>query len=190
MNTIHLVCPEMLELSSLFLISQEVVIIICVNQSPRADCIDLAFLEISLSLVNVIVEVSELKLLVFGNCPVNAMGMKHFVRFGLYQIKGSVNVQLAEKTGFTYEDAQVVKEALRTLFVNDAASARPDGSMEVVRVYWWEHDCKEGQYPSAQVHRLLKATLKPGVDTPGSMEDYEIHLSTLEGLACEQIKGI
>lgn len=120
----------------------------------------------------------------------DAKGMKHFVRFGLYQIKGSINVQLAEKTGFTYEDAQVVKEALRTLFVNDASSARPDGSMEVVRVYWWEHDCKEGQYPSAQVHRLLKATLKSGVDTPGSMEDYEIHLSTLEGLACEQIKGI
>ena len=28
----------------------------------------------------------------------DTMGMKHFVRFGLYQIKGSVNFQLAEKT--------------------------------------------------------------------------------------------
>ena len=37
------------------------------------------------------------------------MGMKHIVRFGLYQIKGSVNVQLAEKTGFTQEDAAVPK---------------------------------------------------------------------------------
>lgn len=50
------------------------------------------------------------------------MGMKHFVRFGLYEIKGSINVQLAEKTGFSYEDAQVVKECLHTLFVNDASS--------------------------------------------------------------------
>ena len=31
----------------------------------------------------------------------DTMGMKHFVRFGLYEIKGSINVQLAEKTGFT-----------------------------------------------------------------------------------------
>ena len=39
----------------------------------------------------------------------DTMAMKHFVRFGLYQIKGSVNVQLAEKTGFTQEDVAVPK---------------------------------------------------------------------------------
>ena len=66
----------------------------------------------------------------------DTMGMKHFVRFGLYKIKGSINVQLAEKTGFTGEDADILKECLRTLFVNDASSARPEGSMEVVKLYW------------------------------------------------------
>jgi CRISPR-associated protein Csd2 len=71
----------------------------------------------------------------------DTMGMKHYVRFGLYIIKGSINVQLAEKTGFTEEDANVVKECLRTLFVNDASSARPEGSMEVVKLYWWQHNC-------------------------------------------------
>lgn len=120
----------------------------------------------------------------------DTMGMKHFVRFGLYQIKGSINVQLAEKTGFTKEDAQVIKEALRTLFVNDVSSARPDGSMEVVRVCWWEHSCKDGQYSSAKVHRLLKAQLKEGVAIPTSMADYEITLDELPGLACEVIEGI
>jgi CRISPR-associated protein Csd2 len=40
----------------------------------------------------------------------DTMGMKHFVRFGLYEIKGSINVQLAEKTGFTEEDAEILKE--------------------------------------------------------------------------------
>ena len=59
----------------------------------------------------------------------DTMGMKHFVCLGLYEIKGSINVQPAEKTGFTEEDAATVKECLRTLFVNDASSARPDGSM-------------------------------------------------------------
>ena len=78
----------------------------------------------------------------------DTMGMKHFVRFGLYKIKGSINVQLAEKTGFTEEDAETVKECLRTLFVNDASSARPDGSMEVIKVFWWKHNCKDGQYSS------------------------------------------
>lgn len=120
----------------------------------------------------------------------DTMGMKHFVRFGLYQIKGSINVQLAEKTGFTQEDAQVIKEALRTLFVNDASAARPDGSMEVVRVYWWEHNCKDGQYSSAKVHRLLKVQQKAEVEMPSSVDDYDIHLDELPGLACEVIEGI
>ena len=120
----------------------------------------------------------------------DTMGMKHFVRFGLYQIKGSINVQLAEKTGFTQEDAQVIKEALRTLFVNDASAARPDGSMEVVRVYWWEHNCKDGQYSSAKVHRLLKVQQKADVEMPSSVDDYDIHLDELPGLACEVIEGI
>ena len=120
----------------------------------------------------------------------DTMGMKHFVRFGLYQFKGSINVQLAEKTGFTREDAETVKEALRTLFVNDASAARPDGSMEVVRVYWWEHNCKDGQYSSAKVHRLLKVQQKVSVDAPASADDYEIVLEELPGLACEVIEGM
>ena len=57
----------------------------------------------------------------------DTMGTKHFVRYGLYKVKGSINVQLAEKTGFTEEDAEKIKEAIRTLFVNDSSSARPDG---------------------------------------------------------------
>ncbi len=120
----------------------------------------------------------------------DTMGMKHFVRFGLYLIKGSINVQLAEKTGFTKEDAQVIKEALRTLFVNDASAARPDGSMEVVRVFWWEHTSKDGQYSSAKVHRLLKVQLKDGVAIPSSTADYDIILNELPGLACEVIEGV
>ena len=56
------------------------------------------------------------------------MGMKHRVDFGVYVFYGSINTQLAEKTGFTNEDAEKIKEALITLFENDASSARPDGS--------------------------------------------------------------
>ena len=84
----------------------------------------------------------------------DTMGTKHRVGFGLYTTFGSVNCQLAEKTGFTEDDAEILKEALRTLFENDSSSARPDGSMEVLRMYWWRHNCKSGQYSSAKVHRL------------------------------------
>ena len=120
----------------------------------------------------------------------DTMGMKHFVRFGLYEIKGSINVQLAEKTGFSQEDAEIVKECLCSLFVNDASAARPDGSMEVVRVYWWEHNCKDGQYSSAKVHRSLNVSLKEGVVIPSSTDDYEIRLEELDGLKCTVMEGM
>ncbi len=125
-----------------------------------------------------------------GKRSTDTMGMKHFVQFGLYKIKGSINVQLAEKTGFTEEDANVLKECLRTLFVNDASSARPDGSMEVIKVYWWKHNCKIGQYSSAEVHRSLQITLKDTVQIPAAVEDYEIVRLNLEGLSCEELDGI
>lgn len=125
-----------------------------------------------------------------GNRTSDTMGSKHFVRFGLYMLKGSINVQLAEKTGFTYEDAQVVKECLRTLFENDASSARPEGSMEVVRLYWFEHNSKSGQYSSAKVHRSVKVTQKNPDAVPLSVEDYEITLEELPGLTPEIFDGL
>ena len=120
----------------------------------------------------------------------DTMGTKHFVEFGLYKMKGSINVQLAEKTGFSEEDAELIKEALRTLFINDASSARPDGSMEVVSVYWWRHNNKIGQYSAAKVHDSLKVTLKEGIEIPTSVEDYEIRVENLSGLEPEIIAGI
>ncbi|MGN7402020.1 type I-C CRISPR-associated protein Cas7/Csd2 [Cytobacillus praedii] len=117
----------------------------------------------------------------------DTMGMKHRVDFGIYKFYGSINTQLAEKTGFTNEDAEKLKSALITLFDNDASSARPEGSMEVLKVCWWEHNSKLGQYSSAKVHRLL--TIKPEVEDPKSIDDYMIMVNELEGLKVEVIDG-
>ena len=118
----------------------------------------------------------------------DTMGMKHKVSSALYAIKGSINHQLAQKTGFSDADAEKIKEALRTLFVNDSSSARPDGSMEVCKVYWWKHNCPMGQYSSAKVHRLIKITAK--TDDPKEFEDYDITIDSLPNLELEEIEGI
>ena len=117
----------------------------------------------------------------------DTMGMKHRVDHGVYLFFGSINPQLASTTGFSDEDAQSIKEALRTLFRNDASSARPEGSMEVYKLYWWEHNGPNGQYSSAKVHRLLSVT--PKTEMPNRIEDYAITLQSLPGLACEEIEG-
>ena len=114
----------------------------------------------------------------------DTMGMKHRVEFGVYKTFGSINVQPAQKTGFTEEDAVAIQEALRTLFRNDATSARPDGSMEVVQLVWWTHNCANGQYSSARVHRSLHVTT--GED---GMPILTVDESAIEGLAYEQLDG-
>lgn len=101
----------------------------------------------------------------------DTMGMKHRVDHGIYECYGSINPQLAERTGFTDEDASVIYATLPKLFENDASSARPDGSMEVLKVIWWKHKSKAGQHSSAKVHRSLT------VNSDGSIE-----LNDLDGL--------
>ena len=85
----------------------------------------------------------------------DTMGMKHRVDKGVYVFYGGMNPQLAERTGFSDADAEFIKGLLPKLFENDASSARPEGSMEVAKVFWWKHNCKAGQYSSAKVHRSL-----------------------------------
>jgi CRISPR-associated protein Csd2 len=120
----------------------------------------------------------------------DTMGMKHRVEFGLYIINGSINCQLAEKTGFTDEDADKIKQALLTLFENDTSSARPDGSMEVCRLYWWKHEGKTPKYSSAKVHRQLEVKLKEGISRPTSFDDYDVKLNELDGLDCEKYEDL
>lgn len=125
-----------------------------------------------------------------GGKSSDTMGTKHFVDFGLYVFNGSINVQLAEKTSFTEADAEKIKEALLTLFENDASSARPDGSMAVEKVYWWEHPSKMGKASSAKVHRSAKIEKIPEVDRAKSFDDYKITVEPLEGIELTVLEGL
>jgi CRISPR-associated protein Csd2 len=118
----------------------------------------------------------------------DTMGMKHRVEFGVYVIYGSINTQLATKTGFSEEDSELIKKSLITLFENDCSSARPDGSMEVYKLYWWKHNAQMGQYSSAKVHRSLNVV--PTVEMPKSINDYSISNQALDGLVPEIYDGI
>lgn len=118
----------------------------------------------------------------------DTMGMKHRIEFGAYVIYGSINTQLATKTGFSEDDSELIKEALITLFENDCSSARPDGSMEVCKLYWWKHNSQIGQYSSAKVHRSLQ--IVPNVQVPRSINDYNISLEILDELTPEIYDGI
>jgi CRISPR-associated protein Csd2 len=113
-----------------------------------------------------------------GKKSSDTMGMKHRIDKAVYVFYGSMNPQLAEKTGFSNEDAEAIKKVLPKLFENDESSARPAGSMSVLNVIWWTHGTKSGKHSSAKVHHSLK--VKP---------DGTFELEKLEGLDPEIIEG-
>ena len=124
----------------------------------------------------------------------DTMGMKYFVEFGTYIVQGAINAYFAEKTGFDELDVDAFKEALRTLFVNDSSSARPDGSMEVQDIFWFEHSCPVGNVSSAKIKNLVKWDES---DEHKCYEDYNIRideekLKEYEGLGLKLtvIKGL
>lgn len=90
----------------------------------------------------------------------DTMGMKHRVDGAIYVVFGAMSPQLAERTGFNDEDAQTIKQVLPKLFEGDASSARPEGSMGVEKVIWWQHNSKSGQYSSAKVHNSLRSYIE------------------------------
>ncbi len=114
----------------------------------------------------------------------DTMGMKHRVDGGIYECYGSINPQLSERTGFSDSDAEIIKSILPKLFENDASSARPDGSMAVLQVVWWKHNCKAGQYSSAKVHDSLRSLL----NSDGSFDQVALGKS-LGDLMPEIIEG-
>ncbi len=108
----------------------------------------------------------------------DTMGMKHRVDKAIYVTYGAMSPQLAERTDFSDEDADKIKQVLPKLFEGDSSSARPEGSMAIEKVIWWKHNNKSGQYSSAKVHHSLT------VNTDGSYQ-----FEALDNLKAEEIDG-
>ncbi len=79
------------------------------------------------------------------------MGRKHIVPYGLYRIHGFVNAKLAEKTGFSQEDLDLIWSAMGNLYELDRSAAR--GEMAARRLIAFKHDSALGNAPA---HKLFE----------------------------------
>lgn len=114
----------------------------------------------------------------------DTMGMKHRVEKGVYVTYGAMTPQLAKRTEFSDSDADKIKALLPKLFDGDSSSARPEGSMEVVKLIWWPHNCESGQYSSAKVHNSLRNI----INQDGSFDPDALR-NALPGLEPEIVEG-
>lgn len=117
----------------------------------------------------------------------DTLGGKSIVRYGLYLLKGSVCAGAAARNGFTRDDCIKLKSALSGLFSDDASAARPEGSIVMERLYWWEHPNMLGSYPTAKVHATVVPRLREKDAAPLCFSDYIIEEQHLDGLTPEII---
>ncbi len=84
----------------------------------------------------------------------DTMASKNRVEFGLYKFCGSINHQLAEKTGFSEEDLELFWNALKNMFDVDRSAAR--GLMSAQKLIVFKHDSILGNAPANKLFELVK----------------------------------
>lgn len=94
----------------------------------------------------------------------DTMGMKYAVRKAAYVFRGGIHSQLADLTGFSEEDAEAIKTAILHMFEFDETAARPAGTMELHRLYWWTHSGGRGSCSPARLFRSVE--IKPSEEWP------------------------
>ncbi|MCU0718102.1 MAG: type I-C CRISPR-associated protein Cas7/Csd2 [Pirellula sp.] len=98
------------------------------------------------------------------------MGRKFTVPYALYRCHGYINPKLAEQTGFSDEDLNLLWRALEYLFDADRSASR--GQMTARKLFVFKHEDALGNAPA---HKLLdRIKLNPrNSDQPArSFEDY------------------
>lgn len=100
------------------------------------------------------------------------MGRKFTVPYGLYRAHGFVSAPLAEQTGFSGSDLELLWEALQNMFEHDRSAAR--GEMGTVGLIVFKHESKLGNVPARKLFDRI--TVKPKhPETPArDFSDYEV----------------
>ncbi|MFN0106989.1 MAG: type I-C CRISPR-associated protein Cas7/Csd2 [Bryobacteraceae bacterium] len=100
------------------------------------------------------------------------MGRKHTVPYGLYRTHIYVSPFLADDTGFSTADLDLLIESFKNLFELDRSASR--GEMTVRGLFQFEHDAKLGNAPAHKLFELIRVTPKNETKPARSVSDFEI----------------
>ena len=111
------------------------------------------------------------------------MGRKFTIPYGVYRAHGFVNPFLADQTGFSSADLELLWEALGNAFQFDQSAARPAGSLAARKLLVFEHDSQLGSAPSHTLLESVAIQRRDGVEVPRAFSDYEIDIgATPDGI--------
>jgi len=104
------------------------------------------------------------------------MGRKNIIPYGLYRAHGFISAKLAERTGFSPDDLQLLWQALINMFEHDRSAAR--GEMAARKLIVFEHDSAMGNAPAHKLFEQVRVSRRDGqADSPArSYADYEVSI--------------
>lgn len=105
------------------------------------------------------------------DAQVGIQGRKATVPYGLYVCHGFVSANLAQQTGFSEDDLNLLWDALRNMFDVDRSAAR--GLMSAQKLIVFKHDSVLGNAPANKLFDLVKVE-KVCSGAPRSFKDYSI----------------
>ena len=106
------------------------------------------------------------------------MGRKFTIPYGIYRAYGFINPFLAEQTGFSNVDLELLWEALENAFQFDQSAARPPGGLNARKLIVFKHDNQLGKAPSHQLFDQVAIRRRDGVEVPREFRDYEVTVDT------------
>ncbi len=108
------------------------------------------------------------------------MGRKFTVPYGLYLAHGFISAPLANQTGFSKEDLDLLWEALANMFEHDRSAAR--GMMATRGLYLFEHESKMGNAHAQDLFARISVARKDASKPARSFTDYDVKIDE-SGLA-------
>lgn len=104
------------------------------------------------------------------------MGRKNIIPYGLYRAHGFVSAKLAERTGFSDDDLQLLWQALGSMFEHDRSAAR--GEMAARKLVVFEHESAMGNAPAHKLFDLVSVSnTRTASDGPArSYADYRVEI--------------
>lgn len=104
------------------------------------------------------------------------MGRKHIIPYGLYRAHGYISAKLAERTGFSDNDLELIWRSLVNMFEHDRSAAR--GEMSTRKLIVFKHDHPMGNAPAHVLFDSVKVERVEGEeDTPARhYSDYRVFI--------------
>jgi CRISPR-associated protein Csd2 len=114
------------------------------------------------------------------------MGRKFTIPYGLYRAHGFVSAPLANQTGFSEIDLELLWEAIENMFEHDRSAAR--GLMGTRKLFIFEHSSKMG---NISVQKLFDAVKVKRIDEDRPARDFSDYLvSVMEDMIPPGVKLI